>query len=790
VVGTPQLNLTKSAVLVVPGPGGLEYKAAEILVEEVRRRASIRWPTVTQPMPGNAPLIVLCQAAAIHEIPFNVTELAHQLAEVQEFPADGFRIFTSTHNSPAKVYVIGNDARGVLYGAGFLLRHLTMTRRSILLQDGFKITTAPKYRLRGHQLGYRDKTNSYDGWNLAQWDQYIRELVIFGANAIELIPPRSDDLPDSVHFPLPPLEMMEGMSQIAANYSVDVWIWYPAMDDDYADPAQVEFALKEWEVVYQRLPRIDAILVPGGDPGNTRPKNLMPMLAKQTELLHRYHPQAQMWISAQGFNQEWREEFLSILSTESPDWLSGVVYGPWIHMPIHEFRKLVPEKYPLRNYPDITHSFDCQYPVPDWDLAYALTEGRETINPRPRSQAAIFRQMRDDVIGFLTYSEGCHDDVNKAIWSCLGWDPDADLMDILRQYSRFFIGSQFKEEFALGLLALEHNWVGPLAANTGVNTTLQQFQTMEKAASPHLLKNWRFLQALYRAYYDAYTRGRLLYESSLEEQAMDCLRQVEQLGSLQVLEQAEGVLDKSVTSPIHSVWQRRIYQLAEALFQSIHMQLSVPLYYAQSEVRGANLDGLDYPLNDSLWLKDQFSNIRTLTDEGERRVRVRQITEWTNPGPGGYYLDLSNAYACPYIVPGLPHEEDPGFYDSPMRRFPYWKFPLPIRRAWRGYTGALNDKPFKLCFPNLDPDSHYQVRVVYSDTEEEIKVRLVANETIEIHPFIEKKIPPQPLEFDIPWEATRQGSLDLALFRQPGKGGLGAGQEISEIWIIKKNVAG
>ena len=38
--------------------------------------------------------------------------------------------------------------------------------------------------------GYRDKTNTYDGWDLPQWDQYIRELAIFGTNAIELIPRR------------------------------------------------------------------------------------------------------------------------------------------------------------------------------------------------------------------------------------------------------------------------------------------------------------------------------------------------------------------------------------------------------------------------------------------------------------------------------------------------------------------------------------------------------------------------------------------------------------------------
>ncbi len=132
------------------------------------------------------------------------------------------------------------------------------------------MATAPKYPLRGHQLGYRPKTNSYDAWDLPQWERYIRELAIC-TNAIELVPPRTDDDRDSPHFPLPPLEMMAGMSQIAADYGLDVWIWYPAMDADYADPKTVEHALGEWADVFRKLPRIDAVFVPGGDPGHTRP---------------------------------------------------------------------------------------------------------------------------------------------------------------------------------------------------------------------------------------------------------------------------------------------------------------------------------------------------------------------------------------------------------------------------------------------------------------------------------------------------------------------------------------
>ena len=104
------------------------------------------------------------------------------------------------------------------------------------------------------------------------WEQYIRDLAVFGTNAIELIPPRSDDAADSPHFPLPPMQMMTEMSRLANEYGLDVWIWYPAMDKDYSDPATVEFALKEWGEVFRQLPRIDAVFVPGGDPGHTQPK--------------------------------------------------------------------------------------------------------------------------------------------------------------------------------------------------------------------------------------------------------------------------------------------------------------------------------------------------------------------------------------------------------------------------------------------------------------------------------------------------------------------------------------
>ncbi len=577
--------------------------------------------------------------------------------------------------------------------------------------------------------------------------------------------------------------MMVTMSKLAQDYGLDVWIWYPALDFNYADPKTVEFALKEWGEVFRRLPKIDAIFVPGGDPGSTPPKVLMALLAKQTENLHRFHPKAQMWVSPQGFAQQGIDEFLMVLRTEQPEWLSGIVFGPQIRMSLPELRKAVPSRYAIRRYPDITHSTQCQYPVPDWDLAYALTSARECINPRPTGEATIFHAYKDYAIGFITYSEGCNDDVNKIVWSGLGWDPDAKVLDILRSYSRYFIGPGYEDDFAQGLLALERDWRGPVLTNEGVYTTLRQFQEMEKKASPRDKLNWRFQQALYRAYYDAYERSRLIYETGLEERALEKLRAAAQTGSLAAMQQAEAILDRAASERVATDWRGRVFELAEALFQSVRMQLSVERYQAISVGRGATLDTVDVPLNNRLWLKARFGALRRLEDESERQDGIRAIVTWTDPGPGGFYDELGNPSRNPHLVRGPGFEKDPAFLQSALIGFAY----APGRRiSWCRHAESLNDAPLRMHYTGLDPKARYRVRVIYAGDSFRAGVRLRAGEGIDLHPYLTKEANPRPLEFDVPAEATRTGELDLAWNREPGRGGNGRGCQVAEVWLVKK----
>lgn len=760
--GHDDLDLANAIVVTSPDATPREGKALDLLLDEAEKRTNFRWRVSNEPVAASrdAPVIRLARG----------TEGVPERAEAYTLRVD---------HDAYRVDVLGRDERGVLYGAGRLLREMKLEPGRAAIDAHLEVSTAPETPIRGHQLGYRPKTNSYDAWTPAMWEQYIRDLVVFGTNAVELIPPRSDDAPTSPHFPLPQIEMMKIMSQICDDYGLDVWIWYPALDKDYTDPAVVEFALNEWHEVFKQLPRIDAIFVPGGDPGHTEPLVMMALLEKQTANLHRTHPAATMWMSPQGFYKSWMDTFLHYMQTEQPKWLTGIVFGPQNRLRIEELRAALPAQYPIRHYPDITHTAMCQFPVPDWDLAFALTQTREPINPRPTQFTHIYPLFKRDTCGFITYSEGCNDDVNKMLWSTLGWDAATPLEDFLRQYARYFIGPRFEKDFASGLLRLEQNWTGPLADNTGVLDTLALFQAMEKRALDAEKGNWRLQQALYRAYYDAYLHLRLNYELDLERQAMKALARHKR-GSLKAMEQAEAILAKADSEPVAQQLRARVFELAEALYQSIRMQLSVPKYQAISTERGANLDLIDYPLNDRPWLGIRFAEIRALDGEKARRTALDEIVHWTDAGPGGFYDNFGDPQQQPHLVRKGDYS-DPEFKTEPnMGRDwePHFK------RAWNAFADTRYETDLQARYTGLDPKARYRVKVIYAGDNMQRKMKMQADGVL-VHDFVERPSPPAPLVFDLPADVAKDGELLLTFSQEPGGRGGGRGCQVAELWLMR-----
>ena len=89
---------------------------------------------------------------------------------------------------------------------------------------------------------------------------------------------------------------------------------------------------------------------------------------------------------------------------------------------------------------------------------------------------------------------------------------------------------------------------------------------------------------------------------------------------------------------------------AEAVFQSIHQQFSVPVYGGEYTRRGNNLDTALLPLSDAPYLRRQFRLIRAGPRGAERKAAVAALAHRKFPGPGGYYDDLGAPGLQPHYV--------------------------------------------------------------------------------------------------------------------------------------------
>jgi hypothetical protein len=768
-------------------------KAAQVLQEEISKRSNLLLPLTFKKPQSNRSTITICIESRMTGLPENLRSSIQNLPEAGK---EGFKILM---NDDKSVIIAGHDEAGALYGAGWLLRKMEIRDGRILIPYNINLSSTPAFPIRGHQMGYRPKTNAYDAWSVAQYDSYIRDLAIFGANSIEILPPRTDDDFTSIHMKLPAIEMIAEQSRICKEYGMNVWMWYPNMGSDYLSPDSIKKELEEREKVFSVLPGLDALFVPAGDPGELDPDVLFEWLGKVALVLHKYHPNASIWVSPQVFKpgKEWYSAFYKNVNKQY-DWFGGIVYGPWIRTPLPEVKKLINPSIPIRLYPDITHSISCQYPVPDWDLAFAVTLGRECINPRPEDEKYIHNLYAGLASGSISYSEGTNDDVNKFVWSGQDWDPATPVLETLRDYARYFIGPDYTEGVAQGLMALERNFRGPLLTNDNVERTFQQWQDMEKSAPGNVLGNPRFQSGLIRAYFDAYTQRRLIYETHLERQARNILGQAENKGSLNSISDARKTLLLAHEEPVSQELKKRCYALADSLFRSFGAQLTIEKHHAAGG-RGNFIDNIDIPLNDELWLLDQLEMAENHGGEPERLDAIDKILHRTDPGPGGFYDNFGSPSAWKRVRAKKTWAQDPGSLESPRVSFGVgltgvdWVHEVvamgfegettPL--AWMNQINTLYDTPLEIEYDNLDTSAVYTLKIAYTGRFRS-NMKLTADGVL-IHDYIRMGIRPL-FEFPLPENVTSDGKVLFTWTCGQDDSGEGErGSQVAEIWLIKNN---
>jgi len=769
---TPTLSLADAVIVIRPGElPEAEHSAAVVLVEEFEKRTGIHLET-TDSWPESKTVIAISAKSAVPEWGRDLPHAISRESEEDPRGADGFRLTVDAGNRV--VWLLGADPRGTLYAVGALLRKLDWSPGVAALPAALDETIWPAYPIRGHQLGYRAQANSYDAWTIEQYDQYIRELTFFGINSVENIP-FEDSRPTPV-MKVDRREMNHAMSRICKRYGLDYWVWTPA-DYDLKDMAARTKALDDHEAFYRECETLTAVFFPGGDPGDNPADLVIPFLADIGARLLPVHPKARVWLSLQHFNREEIGYVIDYIKTEKPDWLGGLIAGPSAP-PVPFTRNILPREIPYRLYPDITHNKICQYPVPWWDQAYALTLGREAINPRPSHYAYIHNWFAPYSNGFITYSDGVHDDVNKTIYSGLGWDPTADIHEIMEDYCRVFFDPRVARRAADGIFALEKNWEGPLKDNGAVEGTLLQWQALEQEM-PQLKDNWRWQMNLVRAYFDAYTRHRLLNETKLEQEAYAVLEQWRDRTANEVMKEAMAVLNRAVEEPVSPELRERIVALCEDLYQSIGLQTSVEKYHAIGAERGAFLDFIDYPLNNRWWLEDEFKKIAQLP-ESKRTMPLIKIMEWSNPSCGSFYDDIGNPANSPHVKRSRFVFTEPGEEAHPEPILWWWDNGMSRERlSWQ----VTMNYPEAVVYEGLEPGWKYTIRC---SGYGKFLLRIDGEAVYEL-PAKEVKMG-EVQEFPVPKRFLEDRKLVLTWDPPTDEGHLNWRQHsrLAEVWLIKE----
>ena len=779
---TTYADFSKAVIFADKNASAVEQKAVVVLAEEIFKRTGFDLKTVYK-FPNNAGAVIAVGGNWLPSPPAIAL-----VAGMQKPGSEGYRLAIK-NTGKSLCAVIGADDRGVLYGVGKLLRLMHWSEGKLLLPLETTISDAPQFPIRGHQLAYRPKTNAYDAWSPAIFDQYIRELALFGANTIDILPPGTDDETTNDLMKYDPLEMMVTLSEIIHSYGLETGVWYPNMFAEDIDEKSLAEEDAQRNKVFSRVPYIDHLFIPGGDPGRLFPNMLFAVSQRFITIAKKYHPAVKLWISPQTFcpSEAWSEEFYAELKKE-PDWLYGVTFAPWVRDNIDVLRKRTPKRYPIRNYADICHTLRCQYPVPKWDLTLALTLGREFVNPRPNDEKHIHNLYCKYMAGSVCYSEGINDDLNKFVWLDQEWNAKTPVKQTLVEYGRLFIASDATKEIAAGLLLLEDNLRGDFAQNPSVCKAWALWTGLEDRLSGFALNNYRFELHLLRACFDYYQQQRLLYERSLEAQALKTLTGGNAANIDVCIEKARQILGKAQTQKILPELADKINHLADLLFEHIGAQLTVTRHQAAAWDRGAFVECLNIPLNDKRYILTQLDEAEKLKSPVEKAHAVtNNIVHRTDPGEGGFYDDFGSNISWQRLENHDNYKNDPGFFKTPLLSFlmppPHDKDDkLNVPLAWRQNVYTLYQTPLFINYDGLDPDAAYVIRTVYGKYHPlHITLQAGENGDILIHDEIFVNEPFVTAENPLPKAAYKDGNLRLKLTVRDGE----RGPNVSEIFITR-----
>lgn len=450
---------------------------------------------------------------------------------------EGFQIA----GNDGQIRIVGNDGRGLLYGAGRFLRSCRFTTDG-WSPGAWRGISVPQKPVRGMYFATHFH-NFYHEAPIEEVQRYVEDIALWGVNVLNvwfdmhhytgIADPAARAMIERLKAVMNTARRL-GLStslvflanEAYANSPVELRADWTAGHDGYHHEPQGHFRVElcpnkpggrdlllRWaEEKFNAFADVqpDYLWIWPYDQGGCTCSLCAPWgangflsLAESIARRYRHHfPRGKVILSTWYFDHfidgEW--DGLANAFRKPPDWVdylladdNGDVF------PQYPLRHGAPGGLPMVNFPEIS--------------MYQSFWGGIGANPLPAHLQSLWSSARQHLSGGFPYSEGIFEDINKAVVTQFYWDENRTAAETVREYIAFEYGPDVAEEVSTAIEILEENiqhslaerdgsWHIPMKNSARAEEAWELIQGADRKIPDRARKAWRWRILYLRAWID------------------------------------------------------------------------------------------------------------------------------------------------------------------------------------------------------------------------------------------------------------------------------------------------
>jgi len=781
-----------------------------------------------------------------------------QAMDAQRIPAltplapgpEGFVLKHVPSNDGGLLLAAGIDDRGCLYAAGEILRQVVLGNRTVDVPGQLHVRTAPAFEIRGTQFGQSGTALTLAKvreWTQEETQRVILDYALAGANVFETPPGPMYDFMKSYGL----MTLTDGDANMAHGDVPKAWEAAESIGRKgyvcLSVPEARAYMLDQCEKQFRTCPAFDLVRFRGGDGGGCEcdrcdpyGKIFIETVAEMAKIVHKYHPGSRIFIVNQKFDDADDRAIFDYLQQEPREWLWAFGYGPgsdattWQpgHRQTHrmdlfrypgygpfalyprEILRELPPRHQLVYFNEITHwkyaqhAYIQMYPradrngdlPPHWsheiyerrpDQALTKVYARQTWYAWPRFYHRVFSDLMHYGAGDVTHSSGHHDHFNQWLWQRLLWAPRQTPEQVTEDYCRTWFGPEAAPPMAEAIFRLEEVMEEIPGTPIDEKTSVERYYGLIKQAGEAMpewrqTRDWVWHMYMQKAAVDRYAQEQVRQQKTLQRRIETHLRETAHPVSDQALETALGWFGELAETEVMTSLREEALALGE-------------VSNARFGMRSEGMFNLEHDYIGLGWLKRQLQRAHEAAGENRREL-IAMITDYENPGEGGYYDNFGTGNDAPHVVFGYPYDHGQPYLNEMLD-----EGNRPSQASMH-YTQD-EDQGVTLQYRGLEPGAAYRIRftLVRPWFQERYAARMnQKSQTIYADDQVLAKDVELPFKmcdfftYDIPQELTRDGELvirfergvDVArgdrVSREQWRNSGGWGTLVSEAWLMKR----